>query len=121
MKKKINEATFLNDTSDTVKEVYDELKILSLGLDDNIKLFVQKDRISFSLKRKPVVKVRPLKKKLRVWFTLGSIPDEEEDDDQEETTSIRKKNYIDLGSTSELQAYKQNFSDAYKEVVNSLI
>ncbi len=107
--KSMDEGSFFMNSTEDVKEIYEQLKILVRGLDDRIKYSVQKDRITFRLKRKPILKTRPLKYKLRVWLTRDVRFEDEDDDDR---PSVRKK-YTDIESVSELDDYKSSLEESY--------
>ena len=72
------EEDHLKDKSEDIVGLYEKIKDYVLSLDENIKVKATKVYISFTINKKIIIDITPLKSKLKIWLNApaGSIKDE---------------------------------------------
>jgi len=72
------EEDHINDKSEDIVGLYEKIKDYVLSLDENIKVKATKVYISFTINKKIIIDIAPLKSKLKIWLNApaGSIKDE---------------------------------------------
>ena len=66
------ETDHLKDKSEEIVGLYEKVKDYVLSLDDNIKVKATKLYISFTINKKIIIDITPLKSKLKIWLNANA-------------------------------------------------